>query len=161
MKNHYLTIAKVFLILGISLSFFACAKPSFNPNNKAIQFVKGKPYLIPYQTRYFPLTLSMSDVYLFKKKGVASGLYQVLWIVPEEFSKLRGVSDDAFHTIVASLIKKNKAGFVSAMTNQEYDFYSKRETQKRQMKHERDMQSHQDLIKTLKNISEPSPYLYY
>ena len=51
--------------LGVILLFSGCGQtqPSYNPNDKRIVFVKDKPYLIPANARYYPITYQVKLKY--------------------------------------------------------------------------------------------------
>ena len=62
-------IKSLVLLFALSIGFIGCGQPQFNPNNKSMVFIKGKPYKVPYQTNYSLQPLSKDDIKALRKYG--------------------------------------------------------------------------------------------
>ncbi len=61
--SYSLSILFVIFILN------GCGQTQFNPNNKAMVFIKGKPYKVPYQTNYSLQPLSKDNIKALRGYG--------------------------------------------------------------------------------------------
>jgi len=127
MKN-IIKIISVGLILAVVM--VGCAQPQapykFNPNNKGIVFVDGKPYRVPYGSQY----IKVNNTFV-KKLGYKIGCKRnsVWWIEEnlfKEFQQLRGVD---FATLIVQAARNGKTGCVAPLSDKEYQYYLNQQNQ--------------------------------
>ena len=127
MKN---IVKKIGLGIVLAVAMIGCAQPQapfkFNPNNKGIAFVDGKPYRVPYGTQY-----AKANNKFVKKTGYKIGCKRnsVWWIEDnlfKEFQQLRGVD---FGTLIVQAARNGKTGCVAPLSDKEYQYYLHREQQ--------------------------------
>lgn len=106
---------------------------AFNPNYKRIVFVSGKPYNIPYGTGYYKVD-DKPTVSTMKSNGGDCRIGDVHWT--ESKALLEWKKDDEAGKIddlndrFRFLISSNKMGCVHLLSNQEYQFYKQKESER-------------------------------
>lgn len=123
------------LSVGILL-LVGCTSPSFNPNNKQIVFVEGKPFRIPHGANHtgkmFTNTAeSREKMTSYKQEGLICNIGDLLWI--ENYIAKTGVEiyktegKLSGYTYIGKASKEGKSGCVQSISNQEYSFYRSKE----------------------------------
>ncbi len=123
--------------MGAAIILLAgCANPSFNPNNKQIVFVEGKPFRIPYGAshtgkRFTNTVESREKMTSYKREGLICNIGDLLWI--ENYTAKTGVkiykSEGKLsgYTYIGKASREGKSGCVRPISNQEYSFYRSKE----------------------------------
>lgn len=113
-----------------------CANPSFNPNNKQIVFVEGKPFRIPYGAahtgkRFTNTVESREKMTSYKREGLICNIGDLLWI--ENYTGKNGVEiyktkgKLSGYAYIGKASREGKSGCVRPISNQEYSFYRSKE----------------------------------
>jgi len=121
--------------IGIIL-FSGCANPSFNPNNKKIVFVEGKPFRVPVgaghtKHRYTSLSNDKEKTNVYNKYDMNCNLGDILWI--EKYTAIEGAKiykaqgKIAAYNYASQASRQGKAGCVRPISDQEYSFYRSKE----------------------------------
>jgi hypothetical protein len=127
MKNFMKIISAGFIFVVI---ITGCVQPqtpyTFNPNNKGIIFVDGKPYYVPYGTQ----NRTVTDKFI-KMVGNKMGCKRnsVWWIddnLVKEFQKMQNVD---FNSLILQAARKGRTGCTPPLSDKEYQYYMHREQQ--------------------------------
>ena len=124
---------KLKLVTGIaSLFLIGCAsdQPSFDPNNKGIVFVEGKPYSIPLDANYNAQSFKSANdrgVVKGREAGLDCRKGDVFWISTEvqkaaQEASMQGDVNRAA-SIVISAPRKGQIGCAHPLSQQEYEYY--------------------------------------
>jgi len=78
------------LILSFSIVVFifsGCTNQPqpFNPNKKGMIFIKGNPYMIPYNVKYLKQPLNKEEVTLYKQYKLNCKQNDIFWFQPKQF----------------------------------------------------------------------------
>lgn len=129
-------LEKLISISVATILLAGCANPSFNPNNKQIVFVEGKPFRIPYGAshtgkRFSNTVESREKMIAYKREGLICNMGDLLWI--ENYTGKAGVkiykTDGklAGFSYIGKASREGKSGCVRPISNQEYNFYRSKE----------------------------------
>ena len=119
-----------FIIIAISIFLFGCTpQPSFNPNIKGIEFIKGRPYIIPNKVT-FGKPLTKKSAYSMKKESRGECREgDVWWIgfpygVPGRMAiKASSEKEVQYH------FDMRHTGCAHPLTKQEYQYYLNQQNQ--------------------------------
>ena len=124
-------LTKALIGIGIAVLLSGCAgtQPAFSPGNKGIVFINGKPYLVPYGSKY----VQANDIFL-KSGGNKIGCKRnsALWIEGNFFNELTqmkksNINDKASFYLLAA--RSGKMGCVPPLSDKEYQYYLNQQNQ--------------------------------
>ncbi len=127
------TVIKI-AITVVTLFFVGCAqpKPNFNPNNKMIVFVEGKPFGIPAGADYSRGLISDKSLKLFQGMGASyCQKGDITWeangVVKDIEAAMKKNNKSEGKAIYRKAISEGKVGCTSPLSNQEYNYYRGKE----------------------------------
>ena len=117
-------IVKVVTGIGLAVLLSGCVQPQvpYNPANKGIVFLDGKPYRVPYGTKYVLLKNNPKIC----KKG------EVLWIEENLFKSkelYENRSDQYWIDFIKKEHQKGRIGCEKPLTDKEYHYYLNQQNQ--------------------------------
>jgi len=95
----------------ILLILTGCTEPSFDINNRHIQFIGGKPFYIPYYAHYFLSTMSEKSAANFRAAGI---------LHCKEGDVFWSITKDPYQ--VPQLYKEGKANCEHPLSQEEYSY---------------------------------------
>jgi len=128
-----ITSAKTIVMTSVSLFLLSgCMndEPSFNPNNKRMVAIAGKPYRVPLETNYSTQPFqSATDNGVIKGReaGLDCRKGDIFWISTEAQEAARRASLDGDTQRAASIIiaapRKKQIGCAHPLSKKEFEYY--------------------------------------
>ena len=119
--NKKLIIGAGLLAGMMLLSGCTGSQPAFNPGDKAITFVNGKPYAIPYSANYDPM-----DEYkykMYKSVGYTCNMGNVIWGDRRLSPSINNAkNEDEIKSIIVTALRQGKIGCAKPLSKQEYQY---------------------------------------
>ncbi len=107
-------------VLGALLLSGCAGQPQFQPNNKIIGFIKGKPYYAPAYSAH--KTLSKSDAKNLKLLGINCPTGSVLWANPSLVALIdKGTQAEKDYEVKRGFASGNM-GCINPLSKQEYQY---------------------------------------
>ncbi len=114
------------LLAGMML-LSGCTQPSFDPGNKTIRFVNGKPYAAPYATNQALAPIDSQMAKSLRKYGVPCSKGDITWISTSYMNSImKNVNPndvDGISRVFAKGYAKAKAGCAKPLNKQEYQYW--------------------------------------
>ena len=127
-----MTRMKILVTSSALLLLVGCAsdQPSFNPNNKAIVFVEGKPYRVPLEANYSIQTFKSEEdpgVVKGRKAGIDCRKGDISWISSQVQKAAQEAAAKGDTNLAASIViaapKKEQIGCAHPLSKKEYEYY--------------------------------------
>lgn len=129
---------KITLVIGfVGILFLGgCVNPSFNPVNKHIVFVDGKPFRVPNGSsatphRYSRSAIDQERIKIYNQYGMNCNIGDILWM--ENHTALKAKKEYqtkgkiAGYNYVGIAFRQGKSGCVKPLTPQEFQYYRQKE----------------------------------
>ena len=126
-KWKFMTVASLALVLFIGCS---SDQPSFNPNNKGIVVVEGKPYRVPLEANYSTQPFASSNdkgVLKGREAGIDCRKGDISWISSNVQKAAQKAAEKGDINLAASIIlaapRKGQIGCAHPLSKKEYEYY--------------------------------------
>ena len=150
--NKIICLVTFFVMI---ISFSACSY-TFDPSNRTIEFLDGKPYRLPYAA--FTGLIADDNFISFVNKYVPNQSCKkgdAIWINPSHYKRKKEYEmTDSKGQVVTNIkwwiegFNNSLIGCTSPMSNQEYGYYTGKELQE----HEQDIQAQKNANESLNNL---------
>ncbi len=123
------TITKIAVVTGVALLFTGCAgstspQPIFNPNNKHIVFVEGKPYRVPYGTKVSKHIINSKNITRYNNMGFRDcrkGDITWMEVKTKKAASKKSLSEKT--DFVLKAVRDGKAGCAAPLPESEHQYY--------------------------------------
>jgi len=119
---------KLFLLASILILFTACSggqpEPKYNPNKKVIVFVDGKPYRVPYGTKFSRHIINSESIRRYNNRGFRDCQKgDIAWMEAKtkEAASKKSLSEEIDFFIKA--VRDGKAGCAAPLPESEHQYY--------------------------------------
>ena len=138
-RGMKMTKMKIWVAGSALLLLVGCAsdQPSFNPNNKGIVFVEGKPYRVPLEANYsIQAFKSAEDTGVVKGRnaGLDCRKGDISWISSEVQKAAQEAASKGDINKAASIViaapKKGQIGCAHPLSKKEYEYYKGKQNTK-------------------------------
>ena len=126
-KLKFMTVSGLALVLFIGCS---SDQPSFNPNNKGIVIVEGKPYRVPLEANYSTQSFKSENdrgVVKGRKAGIDCRKGDISWISSNVQKAAQEAAAEGDVNLAASIVlaapKKGQIGCAHPLSKKEYEYY--------------------------------------
>jgi hypothetical protein len=165
MKRFILGILSLTLVVGLggckqNQLNAANAKKKFNANNKGIMFSAGNPYHIPYNSNVIIVDLKYEKI--FRESGLLKNcnIGDLIWRSPEFMRRantkppsLTGYEESQFLVGCAKVMSDNEFQFYSKKENQNRQFNQQQALQNQKLKNDRNIQNQKSLDKSFDRLN--------
>ncbi len=123
---------KYMLMSGFVLLITGCTsnQPSFNPNNKGIVFVEGKPYRVPLEASYSTQAFKSENdkgVVKLRQAGLDCRKGDISWISSEMRADAQEAAAKGDVSLASSIViaapRKGQIGCAHPLSKKEYEYY--------------------------------------
>jgi len=124
---------KLMAVSGLALVLFnGCSsnQPTFNPNNKGIVIVEGKPYRVPLEANYSTQPFKSSNergVVKGRQAGLDCRKGDISWISSNVQKAAQEAAEKGDITLAASIVltapRKGQIGCAHPLSKKEYEYY--------------------------------------
>ena len=151
---------KFSLLLISILLFTGCQKTlNFDQHNRGITFSDGEAIRVPYGSYYdSKVTDTKYLAHLEKEHFSGCKVGDQIWIEGKLLKKATKDKDNLIHKNyskwLANAQKKGLAGCASPLSDREYEYYTGRERQTKQHKHEQNIQQQKNTNESLERLND-------
>jgi hypothetical protein len=130
-KWKFMTVSSLALVFLLGC---ASDQPSFNPNNKGLVIVAGKPYRVPLEANHSLVPFKSENaqgVVKGRQAGLDCRKGDIFWISTEVQKAAQEASLDGDVNRAASIIiaapRKRQIGCAHPLSNKEYEYYREKQ----------------------------------